>query len=93
MLLDIYGRLLVLCLVENDGAFQMVKEFNFQCESEELTGDKLKQAISMLAQLVTSIPDKARPGISSALSSQYPYYFKYWYCLFFMSLSNLCPCN
>nr|XP_027122992.1 telomere length regulation protein TEL2 homolog isoform X2 [Coffea arabica] len=62
-------RLLVLCLVENDGAFQMVKEFNFQCESEELTGDKLKQAISMLAQLVTSIPDKARPGISSALSS------------------------
>ncbi|KAL3529451.1 hypothetical protein ACH5RR_008773 [Cinchona calisaya] len=62
-------RLLVLCLVENDGAYQMVKEFNFPCENGEHTGEKLKQTISWVAQLVSSIPDKAQLGVSTSLSS------------------------
>lgn len=48
----------------------MVKDFEFSSQYED---QQFKHAISLLAQLVTSIPDKARPQTSVSLSSQYPF--------------------
>ncbi|KAJ6825038.1 telomere length regulation protein TEL2-like protein [Iris pallida] len=66
-------RLLVTCLLENEGVRHIVAEFRSPCRTYELDGevvkpDKLK-IISRVAQLLSSIPDKARLKAPSALSS------------------------
>ncbi|KAL2465452.1 embryo defective [Abeliophyllum distichum] len=61
-------RLLVLCLLENDGVLQMVKKFAGYCHSEDLSHQQREQIISRVAQLVTAIPDKARRGAPISLS-------------------------
>lgn len=66
-------RLLVLCLLKSEGARCMVGEFRFISRNKEhvdeaLNPEKLK-IISRAAQLLASIPDKARPDASSSLSS------------------------
>ncbi|XP_057970395.1 uncharacterized protein LOC131159474 isoform X2 [Malania oleifera] len=62
-------RLLVICLLENNGVLHMAREFSFSCQSEDLAGERLKTAISRVAQLVASIPDKAQPRAPTSLSS------------------------
>ncbi|KAI3688672.1 hypothetical protein L2E82_46425 [Cichorium intybus] len=54
-------RLVALCLLENDGVLQLTREFSHQ--------PKDKAEISRVAQLITSVPDKARFGASTLLSS------------------------
>ncbi|KAK9278448.1 hypothetical protein L1049_028013 [Liquidambar formosana] len=71
-------RLLVLCLLENDGIFRMAREFGGSCQSEDFTNERLKSTISRVAQLVASIPDKARSGAPTSLSSH----------LFFKQITN-----
>ncbi|KAK9080539.1 hypothetical protein SSX86_000297 [Deinandra increscens subsp. villosa] len=60
-------RLLALCLLENDGVLQLAREFSHQLENTNL--EQQKSTISKVSQLVTSVPDKARLGASSLLSS------------------------
>ncbi|XP_024976504.1 telomere length regulation protein TEL2 homolog isoform X1 [Cynara cardunculus var. scolymus] len=60
-------RLLALCLLENDGVLQLAREFSQHPENMNL--EQHKSAISKVAQLVTSVPDKARLGSSVLLSS------------------------
>ncbi|KAJ9567796.1 hypothetical protein OSB04_003762 [Centaurea solstitialis] len=60
-------RLLALCLLENDGVLQLAREFSQQ--SEDMNLEQHMSAISKVAQLVTSVPDKARLGSSALLSS------------------------
>lgn len=62
-------RLLVLCLLENNGVLQMAREFGGSCQSVEFTNERLKSAISRVAQLIASIPDKARSASPTFLSS------------------------
>jgi telomere length regulation protein len=62
-------RLIELCLLEKDGVFQIAREFSVSSESEDNISLKLKQDISRVAQLVTSIPDKAQSGVTTSLSS------------------------
>ncbi|WVZ74732.1 hypothetical protein U9M48_022882 [Paspalum notatum var. saurae] len=68
-------RLLILCLLDNKGVFQIVAEF----ASSNKHGDGIVNPdktifISRVAQLLTSVPDKARLGASAALTS--PSFFK-----------------
>ncbi|KAF5807033.1 putative telomere length regulation protein [Helianthus annuus] len=60
-------RLLALCLLENDGVLQLVREFSHQPGNNNL--ERRKFNISKVSQLVTSVPDKARLGASTLLSS------------------------
>nr|GEW71526.1 hypothetical protein [Tanacetum cinerariifolium] len=60
-------RILGLCLLENDGVLQLTREFSHK--SEDINLEQHKSAISRVAQLVTSVPDKARLGASTLLSS------------------------
>ncbi|KAL8243120.1 hypothetical protein R6Q59_009378, partial [Mikania micrantha] len=60
-------RLLALCLLENDGVLHLVREFFHQPENINL--EQHTFAISKVSQLVTSVPDKARLGASTFLSS------------------------
>ncbi|KAJ0578403.1 putative telomere length regulation protein [Helianthus annuus] len=60
-------RLLALCLLENDGVLQLVREFSYQPGNNNL--ERRKFNISKVSQLVTSVPDKARLGASTLLSS------------------------
>ncbi|KAL0415777.1 UNVERIFIED_CONTAM: hypothetical protein Slati_3409600 [Sesamum latifolium] len=62
-------RLLVLCLLENDLILQMAREFAGGAQFQDLSHEQLKQTISKVSQLVTSIPDKARQGAPTSLSS------------------------
>ncbi|KAL7139542.1 hypothetical protein ABFS83_09G059400 [Erythranthe nasuta] len=62
-------RLLVLCLLENDLVIQMTREFAGGYQFEDLSREQLKQAISGVSQLITSIPDKARRGSPPSLSA------------------------
>ncbi|XP_059657297.1 uncharacterized protein LOC132303870 [Cornus florida] len=61
-------RLLVLHLIENNGVLQMAREFGGACQSQDLNNEQLKQAVSRMAQLVTSVPDKARLRALDSLS-------------------------
>ncbi|KAM3287033.1 telomere length regulation protein TEL2 [Capsicum chacoense] len=61
-------RLLVLCLLDNMGATQIARELSTYCE-EDLPHEEIKQIISRVVQLLTSIPDKAQAGTPKALSS------------------------
>ncbi|KAG6683870.1 hypothetical protein I3843_12G034800 [Carya illinoinensis] len=59
-------RLLVHCLLENDGVLQMAREF---CQSEDSISERTKPSVATLAQIVASIPDKARLRAPVSLSS------------------------
>lgn len=61
-------RLLVLCLLDNMGVAQIARELSTYCQ-EDLVHEELKQIISRVVQLLTSIPDKAQAGTPNALSS------------------------
>ncbi|KAM3235189.1 hypothetical protein P3L10_015225 [Capsicum annuum] len=62
-------RLLVLCLLDNLGVTQIARELSTYCE-EDLAHEELKQIISRVVQLLTSIPDKAQAGTPKAFSSR-----------------------
>ncbi|KAM7475710.1 hypothetical protein LguiB_022953 [Lonicera macranthoides] len=62
-------RLIALCLLEKDGIFQIAREVAGSCQSEDTSNEKLKPVISRVAQLVTSIPDKAQLRAPASLSS------------------------
>ncbi|KAK6148135.1 hypothetical protein DH2020_019047 [Rehmannia glutinosa] len=62
-------RLVVLCLLENDLVHQMARDFAGFCQFEDLSHEQLKQAISEVSLLITSVPDKARRGAPASLSA------------------------
>ncbi|XWS51359.1 hypothetical protein CRYUN_Cryun12cG0170100 [Craigia yunnanensis] len=62
-------RLLVLCLLDNGGVLKMAIEFAVSPQSEDTINESLKSAVSRVAQIVTSIPDKARLKAPPLLSS------------------------
>ncbi|KAL6634056.1 hypothetical protein ACP70R_026727 [Stipagrostis hirtigluma subsp. patula] len=68
-------RLLILCLLDNKGVFQLVMEFTRSIKHDDgiLNPDRTA-FISRVAQLLASVPDKARFGGSPALTS--PSFFK-----------------
>ncbi|XP_023882756.2 uncharacterized protein LOC111995092 isoform X1 [Quercus suber] len=59
-------RLLVLCLLENDGVLHMAREF---WQSKNSLSERLTPVVSRVAQIIASIPDKARLGAPTSLSS------------------------
>ncbi|KAL4193587.1 hypothetical protein AMTRI_Chr06g200260 [Amborella trichopoda] len=64
---DNVERILVLCLLQNQGAWSIAKEFS---NTDEDTSEWIKSDfISRMAQLITSIPDKARLEASASLSA------------------------
>lgn len=71
-------RLVVLCLLENNGVLQMAREFSVTSMSEDSTNGWPRPIISRVAQLVASVPDKAGLRAPTSLSSQYPYALMYW---------------
>ncbi|XP_022770045.1 telomere length regulation protein TEL2 homolog isoform X2 [Durio zibethinus] len=62
-------RLLVLCLLDNGGVLKMAIEFAVSPQSEDIINERLTSAVSRVAQIVTSIPDKARLKAPALLSS------------------------
>ncbi|XP_057459915.1 uncharacterized protein LOC130750362 isoform X2 [Actinidia eriantha] len=64
-------RVLALCLIENDGVLQLARELGGSCQSEDISTEQLNLTISGVAQLVTSIPDKAQLRTSKSLSSHF----------------------
>ncbi|KAG6746123.1 hypothetical protein POTOM_050637 [Populus tomentosa] len=66
-------RLLVLCLLENDGVLQIAREFGSSQPYKDFTIVQLQPLASRVAQIVASIPDKAQPRAPTSLSSQYPW--------------------
>ncbi|KAK6275985.1 hypothetical protein POUND7_005694 [Theobroma cacao] len=62
-------RLLVLCLLDNGGVLKMAKEFSISSQLKDIINERLKSAVSRVAQIVTSIPDKARLRAPPLLSS------------------------
>ncbi|XP_062029874.1 uncharacterized protein LOC133745771 [Rosa rugosa] len=62
-------RLLVLCLVENNGVLQMAREFGGSFQSEDYTNENLMSTVSRVAQIVASIPDKAQLRAPTSLSA------------------------
>lgn len=77
-LLSFYDRLVILCLLENNGVLQMTREFSVTSMSEDSTNGWPRPIISRVAQLVASVPDKAGLRAPTSLSSQYPYALMYW---------------
>ncbi|XP_065873767.1 uncharacterized protein [Euphorbia lathyris] len=61
--------LLLLCLVENDGVSQIARKLSGAHQFVDYTDAQLQQVVSRVAQIVASIPDKARPRAPTALSS------------------------
>ncbi|XP_031251325.1 telomere length regulation protein TEL2 homolog [Pistacia vera] len=61
--------LVVLCLLENNGVLQMAREFGVSCMYEDSTNDWLRPSLSRVAQLVASVPDKARLRAPTSLTS------------------------
>ncbi|GAB2223678.1 hypothetical protein Droror1_Dr00004416 [Drosera rotundifolia] len=62
-------RILELCLVQNAGVSKMAREFNFYHKGEDFPSPLDKPTWSRVAQLLASIPDKARLGAPKSLSS------------------------
>ncbi|CAK9172583.1 unnamed protein product [Ilex paraguariensis] len=62
-------RLLVLCLLENDGIVRMASELVGFSHFEDISNKQIQPDISRMAQFVTSIPDKAQVGAPTTLSS------------------------
>lgn len=50
----------------------MAREFGSSSLSEEFISERLKPAVSRVAQLMVSVPDKASMRTLTSLSSQYP---------------------
>ncbi|KAL1301400.1 hypothetical protein HN51_046035 [Arachis hypogaea] len=61
--------LLVLCLLENNGMLQLAREFGDPSKSKGFTNERIRPAVSRVAQIVASIPDKARMNTLTLLSS------------------------
>ncbi|KAK9673020.1 hypothetical protein RND81_12G140500 [Saponaria officinalis] len=64
-------RLVVICLLENEGVLQMARELSILHESEDSTQSAVKLTVSRVAQLVASVPDKAHLRAPKSLSSHY----------------------
>ncbi|MED6212573.1 hypothetical protein PIB30_084738 [Stylosanthes scabra] len=84
-------RLLVLCLLENNGVLQLAREFGGPFKSKGFTNVQIRPAVSRVAQIVASIPDKARMNTLTSLSSQYPLFALpgldiIWVCMFFKKI-------
>ncbi|CAJ2641735.1 unnamed protein product [Trifolium pratense] len=62
-------RLLVLCLLENNGVLQIAREFGSPSKSKGFNDEWMKPNVSRIAQVVASIPDKARMNSPTSLSS------------------------
>ncbi|KAK7411048.1 hypothetical protein VNO78_02399 [Psophocarpus tetragonolobus] len=62
-------RLLVLCLLENNGVLQLAREFGGSSKLKSVTDVQIKMDVSRVAQIVASIPDKARMNSMTSLSS------------------------
>lgn len=65
-------RLLVRCLLKSEGIRHIIGEFRIQCSSSKhdyALKPEMLAVMSRVAQLLTSVPDKARLQASSALSS------------------------
>lgn len=78
-------RLLILCLLDNKGVSQIVAEFtHFNKHGNDVLNPDETIFISRVAQLLASVPDKARLGASAALTSLYP--FPLWSILYFTNL-------
>ncbi|XP_010545977.1 PREDICTED: telomere length regulation protein TEL2 homolog [Tarenaya hassleriana] len=67
-------RLLILCLLENDGVRKMARELRDSYQSDNLGKGSIKAFMSGLSQIVTSIPDKVRLKAPPLLTSHF--YFK-----------------
>ena len=52
----------------------MAREFGGSCQREDSFNEHLMPAVTRVAQIVSSIPDKARFKASTSLTSQYPFY-------------------
>ncbi|KAI3933451.1 hypothetical protein MKX01_022030 [Papaver californicum] len=63
-------RILVLCLLERNGVLQMAREFGHALRSEEFSVER-QPDICRVAQLIASIPDKARLNARGPLSSHF----------------------
>ncbi|KAK9673044.1 hypothetical protein RND81_12G142400 [Saponaria officinalis] len=64
-------RLVVICLLENEGVLQMARELGILHESEDSSQSAVKLTVSRVAQLVASVPDKSRLKAPKSLSSHY----------------------
>ncbi|KAK7350685.1 hypothetical protein VNO77_09557 [Canavalia gladiata] len=63
-------RLIVLCLLQNNGVFQLAREFGSDPSKSKCVADeRIKLEVSRVAQIVASIPDKARMNCPTSLSS------------------------
>ncbi|KNA11412.1 hypothetical protein SOVF_135530 [Spinacia oleracea] len=62
-------RLVELCLLENEGVLQLARELGAYHESKDSSNSLVKLTVSRVAQLVASVPDKARLGAPKSLSS------------------------
>ena len=52
----------------------MAREFGGSCQREDSFNEHLMPAVTRVAQIVSSIPDKARFKAPTSLTSQYPFY-------------------
>ncbi|KAL9225128.1 hypothetical protein vseg_001086 [Gypsophila vaccaria] len=64
-------RLVIVCLLENEGVLQMARELSILNESEDNSPSAVKLTVTRVAQLVASVPDKARLKAPKSLSSHY----------------------
>lgn len=62
-------RLVELCLLENEGVLQLARELSVYYASEDKSDSFIKLTVSRVAQLIASVPDKARLGAPKSLSS------------------------
>ncbi|XP_027352820.1 telomere length regulation protein TEL2 homolog isoform X2 [Abrus precatorius] len=63
-------RLIVLCLLENNGVLQIAREFGGSASKvRNVIDERIKLDVSRVAQIVASIPDKARMNSLTSLSS------------------------
>lgn len=69
---------LLLLFLENNGVVQMAREFGIAHQSPDFTKAQLQLFVSRIAQIVASVPDKARPRAPASLSSQYPVSILCW---------------
>lgn len=60
---------LLLLFLENNGVVQMAREFGIAHQSPDFTKAQLQLFVSRIAQIVASVPDKARPRAPASLSS------------------------
>ncbi|GAB4860519.1 hypothetical protein Ancab_035679 [Ancistrocladus abbreviatus] len=62
-------RLVELCLLENKGVQQAAREFSASHVPKDFTSTQLKPVLLRVAQLIASVPDKARMGAPKSFSS------------------------